>query len=227
VPGGGGLWARGASCGAIVRGGYAPGMGWTPTQTVTAVAGGLQVVGVLVVVIEAVRLRQLFKVTSHSLAFRVAEFVRQRWPWRRSQTKETSVTIDSTSSFSGNLTMKVSRPSGLEERVSRLERDIDERNERRENDQRQAAERHAEVVTRQAATDARLTDALGEQRKTLEDATSARAPMHLWGVMALLTGLGLSIAPEAIVTAWQWEPEWLRAVTVVAIVVLPTFAKGT
>jgi hypothetical protein len=202
-------------------------MGWTPTQWVTAVAGVLQVVGVVVVVLEAVRLRQLFGVRSHSLAFRVAEFVRQRWPLRRHRVIQTTATMAATSGASGTLTATVSRPTELEDRVSRLEFEMDASIVQRDSDQRQAVERHAQVLLKLGETEARIDQALGEQLKTLEAATSARAPMHLWGVIALLAGLGLSIAPEAIVTAWQWEPGWLRAVTVVALVVLPTFAKGT
>jgi hypothetical protein len=51
--------------------------------------------------------------------------------------------------------------------------------------------------------------------------------MHVWGVLALLTGLLLSISPDAIVTAWQWETWWFRSGTIAALAIGSTFVKGT
>jgi hypothetical protein len=202
-------------------------MGWTPTRIVTAIAVGLQVVGVLVVVVEAWHLRRLFSVDSPPLLFRVIALVRQKWPWRRARRQETTAKMDATSTFSGSLTSTLSRPTALEDRVSRLESDFDELVEQRANRQRQVDERHADVVRRLDATNSRIDQGLREQRKTLERATSARAPMHVWGVIALLTGLALSFWPEAIVTAWQWEPWWLRVAGIVGLVVGLARVPGT
>jgi hypothetical protein len=202
-------------------------VGWTPTRIVTAIAVGLQVVGVLAVVVEAARLRRLFSVDQPPLLLRGIELVRQKWPWRRPRVLQLSGNSAATTGGSGTLTMKVSRPSALEDRVARLESDVDALGEQRASDQRQAAERHADVVRRQDATDARISEAGTEQRKTLEAATGARAPMHLWGVIALLVGLALSFWPEAIVTAWQWEAWELRVATMVALLVGLARVPGT
>jgi hypothetical protein len=205
-------------------------MTWTPTKIVTAIASALQIVGVLVVVWEAWRLRRLFSIASSPILLRGFQFVRQKWPFRRRRLITVSAG-DSALVIEGAAVASVTpfRPDSMaiKDRVARLEFEAVMLQSELAKHASEQDQRHRDLLRRLEETDERISRDVRGIHERMETASGVREPLHVWGVEAIIVGLLLSIAPDWVVSVWQWESWWMRMVTIVVLVAMLAGVPGT